>query len=41
MVEVEKIDDPHEDFSDGSSSNPSLDNFDMKDIYEKIYQIHP
>jgi hypothetical protein len=40
VVEIEKIDDPHEDFSDGSSSNPSLDNFDMKEIYERIYEIN-
>jgi len=31
------MDDPNEDFSDGSSSNPSIDNLDLKDIYEKVY----
>ena len=36
-MEVEKKDDMEDDFSDGSSSNPSLDNFDMKEIYERIY----
>ena len=40
MVEVEKMDDPEDKFSDGSSSNPSIDNFDLKDIYEKIYEIN-
>ena len=33
-VEVEKEEDPLENFSDGSSSNPSQDNFDLQDIYE-------
>lgn len=33
-VEIEKEDDPDEDLTDGSSSNPSQDNFDMQEIYE-------
>lgn len=37
-VEEEREDDPQDNFSDGSSSNPSQDNFDMQDIYEQIYQ---
>ena len=41
MVEVQKIDDPMDDFSDGSSSNPSIDNLDMRDIYEKVYNFKP
>eukprot|EP00347_Sterkiella_histriomuscorum_P022485 403338316 len=40
-VEVEKIDDPEEQISDGSSSNPSIDNLDMSEIYEKIYNLKP
>jgi len=26
-------------FSDGSSSNPSFDNLDMKDMFDNVYQI--
>ena len=36
-VEIKKIDDPNDDFSDGSSSNPSIDNLDIEDMTEKVY----
>ena len=38
-VEVQKEDDPDEDLTDGSSSNPSQDNFDLQEMYEQIYQV--
>lgn len=36
-VEIEKRDIPEEDSSCGSNSNPSEDNFDPDEIYEKVY----
>lgn len=39
VVEIEKKDDLNDDFSDGSSSNPSQDNLDIEEIYEKVYQL--
>ena len=36
-MEIEKKDDPNDDFSDGSSSNPSQDNLDIDEIYDQVY----
>lgn len=38
-VEIEKEDDPDDTLSNGSSSNPSQDNFDLQEMYEQIYQL--
>ena len=40
VVEIEKRDIPEEHSSDaGSNSDPSDDNFDENEIYEKVYQL--
>ncbi len=38
-MEVEKKDDPLEEYSSGSNSNPSIDNLDSREILEKVYEL--
>jgi hypothetical protein len=41
VVEIEKREISEEGSSAGSSSNPSEDNLEAEEIYEKVYKLQP